>query len=315
VAVAPAANAGTSTSLAAPEPDVGPIAARALYLRALGLMVLAAALFGAMSVTVRLATRHMHAFEVAFLRNLFGLAFALPLLWRGGAGRFRTNKLPLYFVRSVIGLVATLASIWAIAHLPLAQAVALNYSTPLFATVFAALVLGEQVRLRRWSAVAMGFAGVLIVMRPGAGTLTLGALAAVCSAVLNAGVSVSIKVLSRTESSAAIVLYTLAIWTPLSLLPAAWVWSWPAWQGWCFVALAGAIGTVSQLAWARALQLADVSALSPISFLQLPFVAVLAYFLFGERVDAPTALGSSIIFASIVYIAYRESRLGVRRAA
>ena len=88
--------------------------------------------------------------------------------------------------------------------------------------------------------------------------------------------------------------------------------SWPSWQGWCWVALAGAIGTVSQLAWARALQLADVSALSPISFLQLPFVAVLAWFLFGERVDAGVALGSATIFLSTAYIAYRESRLAAR---
>src|SRR5262245_32306267 len=107
-------------------------------------MVVASALFGAMSVLVRLATHRMHAFEVAALRNLFGLAFALPLVFRAGGARFRTDKLPLYFTRSVIGLIATLCSVWAIAHLPLAQAVALNYSTPIFATVLAAVVLGER---------------------------------------------------------------------------------------------------------------------------------------------------------------------------
>ena len=278
-------------------------------------MVVASALFGAMSVTVRLATQQVHAFEVAALRNLFGLGFALPLLFGRAPARLGTDKLPLYFVRSVVGLVATLCSVWAIAHLPLAQAVALNYSTPIFATVLAALVLGEQVRLRRWSAVAVGFAGMLVVMRPDLGAITIGALAAVFSAMLNAGVSISVKVLARTESSAAIVLYTLVIWTPLSLIPAAFVWTWPGWQGWCWVALAGAIGTVSQLAWARALQLADVSALSPISFLQLPFVAVLAYFLFGERVDAGVALGSATIFGATAYIAYRESRLAPRATA
>ena len=275
-------------------------------------MVLASALFGAMAITVRLATHSMHAFEVAALRNAFGLAVALPLFLRAGVVRFRTDKLPLYFVRSVVGLIATLASVWAIAHLPLAQAVALNFSTPLFATVAAALVLGETVRARRWTAVVVGFVGVLIVMRPEPGALTLGALAAVFSAVLNAGVSISIKVLARTESSAAIVVYTLLIWTPLSAIPAALFWTWPPWQGWCWVALAGVISTASQLAWARALQLADVSALSPISFLQLPFVAVLAWFLFGERLDAGVALGSATIFGATAYISYRESRLAAR---
>jgi drug/metabolite transporter (DMT)-like permease len=278
-------------------------------LRAVALMVFAAALFGAMSLTVRLATHSMHAFEVAFLRNLFGLAFALPLLWRSGARVMRTERISLYFFRSVIGLVATLASVWAIAHLPLAQAVALNYSTPVFSTVAAALVLGEVVRIRRWSAVLVGFAGVVVVMHPEDGALSFGALVAVLSAVLNAGVAVSIKVLSRTESSGSIVLNTLLIWTPLSLLPAAGVWSWPGVEGWCWVALAGLIGTVSQLAWARALQLADVSALAPISYLQLPFVAVLAWLLFGERVDAAFVLGASLIFGATAYIAYRESRL------
>jgi drug/metabolite transporter (DMT)-like permease len=271
-------------------------------------MAAASMLFGAMSVTVRLATHSMHPFQVAFLRNGFGLVFALPLLLRSGAVPLRTDKLPLYFTRSVIGLIATLCSIWAIAHLPLAQAVALNFSTPIFATMLAALVLGEQVRARRWSAVVVGFVGVLVVMRPDL-AITVGALAAVFSAVLNGGVSISIKVLARTESSAAIVLYTLLIWTVLSIVPAAFVWSWPGWEGLGWVALAGAIGTMGQLAWARALQLADVSALSPITFLQLPFVAVLAYFLFGERVDAGVALGSATIFLSVAYIAYRESRV------
>src|SRR5436190_764570 len=188
--------------------------------RAVGLMTLASVFFGVMAIAIRYASHQLHPFEVAFFRNVFGLLFALPILYRTGFGILRTNRLPLYFMRCAIGLVAMLAGFWAIAHLPLAQAIALSYSTPLFVTIGAVLLLGEVVRVRRWSAVLAGFVGVLIIVRPGADSFTTGALVALLAAAMSATVSISIKFLSRTESSDAIVLYTTLIWAPLSLFPA-----------------------------------------------------------------------------------------------
>ncbi|HET6602749.1 MAG TPA: DMT family transporter [Xanthomonadaceae bacterium] len=283
--------------------------ARDDQLTAVLLMVASAVVFGFMAVTIRYASHQLHPFEIAFFRNLFGLLFALPLLLRGGPGLLRTNKLPMYFLRCTIGIVAMLAGFWAIVNLPLAQAVALSYSTPLFVTIGAVLVLGEVVRARRWSAVLIGFIGVLIIVRPTPGAFTPGALVAVLAAVMSASVAISIKFLSRTEPPDAIVLYTTLLWVPMSLLPALFVWEWPTLASWGWVALAGFFGTAAHMCWTRAFRLGDASALTPISFVQLPIVAVLAWLLFDEVITRWTLIGAAVIFAANAYIAHREVRL------
>ncbi|MCK7593143.1 DMT family transporter [Pseudomarimonas salicorniae] len=275
-------------------------------------MVGAALLFGAMVITIRLASHHMHPFEVAFMRNLFGLLFALPLLARAGLGLLRTDKLSLYFLRCGIGIVSMLCGFWAIAHLPLAQAVAISYSTPIFITIGAVLVLGEVVRARRWTAVALGFIGVMVIVRPGAEGFSYASLVALTAAIASGMVAISIKILSRTEPADAIVLFTTLIWVPLSFVPALFVWVWPSPAGWMWGALSGLFGTAAHWFWTRALRAGDASALTPISFLQLPVVAVLAWWLFAETPDVFTLAGSAVIFISTAYIARREAVLAKR---
>lgn len=272
-------------------------------------MLASAVLFGVMAITIRYASYEMHAFEVAFFRNFFGLLFALPLLLRAGRELLRTDKLSLYFVRCLIGIVSMLCGFWAIAHLPLAQAVALSYSTPLFVTIGAVLLLGEVVRARRWTAVLLGFIGVLLIVRPGSSEFSAASLVALSAAVASALVAISIKVLSRSEPADAIVLFTTLLWVPMSLVPALFVWTWPSLAGWIWVALAGLFGTSAHMCWTRAFKLGDVSALTPLSFVQLPVVSVLAWLLFDEVLDRYTAYGALVIFVSNAYIAHRERQL------
>ncbi len=273
------------------------------------LMMSSAVLFGFMAIAIRYASDELHPFEIAFFRNLFGLLFALPLLLRSGLGLLQTNKLSLYVLRCAIGICSMLAGFWSIVNLPLAQAVALSYSTPLWVTIGAVLVLHEVVRARRWTAVVIGFIGVLVIVRPGAADFTAASLVAVCAAFLSGCVAISIKFLSRTEHPDAIVIYTTLIWVPMSLLPALFVWEWPSLAGWGWVALAGFLGTAGHMCWTRAFKLGDASALTPLSFVQLPVVAILAWLLFGEAVDRWTLLGSAVIFCSTVYIARREAAI------
>jgi len=179
--------------------------------RALWLMLASALLFGLMSLTIRLASAEIHAFEIAFFRNLFGLLFALPLLYRAGFSVLKTDRLGLYFLRCIVGLSAMLTGFWSLIHLPLAQAVALGFTTPLFVTIFAVLFLGETVRARRWSAVIIGFLGALIIIKPWSvnlgSMLAAGTLIALASALLSASAAISVKFLSRTEPAVAIVIY------------------------------------------------------------------------------------------------------------
>ena len=280
--------------------------------RAVVFMVGSTVLFGTMAVCIRLASSQLHPFEIAFFRNLFGFVFTFPLLFRHGWGILRTDKLSLYFLRCCIGIVSMLCGFWAIVNLPLAQAVALSYSTPIFVTIGAVFVLGEVVRARRWTAVIIGFIGVLVLMHPGKGSFNFASLVAVMAAVMSASVAISIKFLSRTEKADAIVIYTTMIWVPLSLVPALFYWTQPTGITWLWIVLSGFLGTTAHMCWTRALTLADASLLTPISFLQVLIVGVFGYFLFDEAVDRLTVLGAAIIFGSNLYIAQREARLARR---
>jgi drug/metabolite transporter (DMT)-like permease len=284
------------------------------HFRAAALMLGSTMFFALMVVAIRLASQTLHTFEIAFFRNFFGLIAALPLLIRHGPGLLKTTQFPRYLFRCVIGICSMLAGFWAIGHLPLAQAVSLSYSTPLFVTLAAAALLNEQVRARRWTAVALGFLGVLIIVRPGTAEFSIDAVVAVLAAVLSSIVAIQIKQLSQTEPADRIVIYTTLLWVPMSLLPALAVWQWPQGITWLWVVAAGILGTGGHMLWTRALKLGEVSALTPISFMQLPIVALFGWWLFGESLDRWTLLGAAIIFGANAYIAHREAVLAKRAA-
>jgi drug/metabolite transporter (DMT)-like permease len=290
-----------------------PTPAPSTVMRAALLMLASTLFFGLMAVTIRYASRTLPTFEIAFWRNAFGLMALLPLLLRSGAS-LRTHQLPKYLLRSTIGIGSMLCSFWAIGHLPLSQAISLSYSTPLFVTIAAVIWLGEIVRRRRWTAVLLGFVGVLVIVRPGTSGFTHGSLVALAAAVLSAVVAIQIKQLSRIDAPDTIVFYTYVFWVPLSLVPALFVWVWPAPTAWLWLVLTGLFGTGGQLLWTRALRLGDVSALTPISFMQLPVVSIAGYLLFDENIDRYTVIGAAVIFAANAYIAHREAQLA-RRAA
>ena len=289
-------------------------AARSQPLRAALLMLGSTVFFALMTVAIKLASASLHTFEIAFFRNFFGLMAALPLLLHHGPELLKTTQFPRYLFRCTIGVTSMMAGFWAIGHLPLAQAVALSYSTPIFVTIAAVIFLHEQVRARRWAAVALGFVGVMIIVRPGSDSFTAGSLVALTAAVLSGIVAIQIKQLSKVEPADRIVLLTTLLWVPMSLLPALTVWEWPHGIVWVWVIAAGFLGTGGHMLWTRALKIGDVSALTPISFTQLPIVAVAGWLLFQEPLDRWTALGAGVIFVANAYIAHRESQL-VRRDA
>lgn len=286
--------------------------ARATHLRAAWLMLASTVVFGTMAIMIRLASQELHTFEVAFFRNFFGFVACLPLLARHGAMLLRTPRLGRYLFRCAIGLVSMYAGFWAIGHLPLAQAIALSYSSPLWVTIFAALLLGEVVRARRWTAVALGFLGVIVLLRPGADSFNAFSLIAVGAAVFNGLVSIQIKELSRTEPADRIVFWTTLLWVLMSAPPAIAVWTWPHGLTWLWVVLAGVLGTMGHMLWTRALKLGEVTALMPISFMQLPLVALAGFLWFGESLDRWTVVGAAIIVGTNVYITHREAELARR---
>lgn len=283
---------------------------------AAGLMVIAACLLGAISLFVRKLAADMHPFEIAFFRNLGQLVFMLPLVIYAGVQLLKTKRIWAHARRSVFGLFAMLTWFSVITMMPLAEATAISFSAPLFTTAGAALFLREQVGVRRWVASAVGFAGVMMIIRPGVQAVGLAEILALLTAVFIAGSMLSNKSLSRTEKPVAMVTWMGIFMTAFSLPPAISVWQWPSQtETWAWIAALGLVATLAHLCLSRAYGLADASFVAPYGFAQIPFIAVMGIILYGEMPDVWTWCGGAVIISSGVYIARREAKLAKAKAA
>jgi S-adenosylmethionine uptake transporter len=276
--------------------------------------------FGAVCVAVqngmiRVVSADIHTFEIVFFRNLFGLAAMLPLLGGVGLDMFRARSPGRLMLMSTWHLLGMVCYFLAIVYLPLAEVTALAFSKPLFATVGAALILHEIVRARRWTAVALGFVGVMIVLRPGTQAISLYAALVLLGALLGAATSLMIKRLTATEGVSTIVWYQALFATALAMPLCLLHWRTPDPSGWLLLISIGALGTLSWLSMTRAFFLVDASAVVPFEFLRLPFAALVAYVWFAEVPSAWTWLGGAVIFGATVYITEREARLARARTA
>ena len=278
-------------------------------------MLAAAVFFSGLNTFIRLAAGEVPVLEVVFFRNFFNLAFMLPWLLRIGLAALRTERLGLHALRSGFGLASMLLQFWAIALMPLAEATALSFTVPLFATLAVAVVLGETVGVRRAVALIVGFAGTVIMLRPGFVEVSTPALAILAASVLIASGFTCVKVLTRTESPNAMVLFMGLFMAPVSLVPALFVWEWPSAVGWFYLVGVGACATFGHLCFNRAFASADVSVVMPYDYSRLLIVAVIGYALFAEVPDVWTWIGAGVIVAANIYIAQREARAGGRRLA
>ena len=283
----------------APEPN---------FALAVALMIVASAFFAAMAGLIRYGSEDLHPFQLAFLRSAFGIAFMLPWLMKSGLGVLKTNRIGLISVRGLVAAAAMFSFFWALSVMPLAEAVALSFTAPFFVTILAVIFLKEIVRARRWTAVAIGFLGTMIILRPGGDTLDWPALAVLFSALMLAGAIICVKMLSRTESPNAIYMWMVIYLAPITLIPALFVWKNPTWEQLGVAAGIGFAGTVGHLLVTRAFGLADTSALMPFDFARLIFSAIVGFLFFSQVPDVWTGIGAAIIAAAGIYIARREAR-------
>lgn len=277
------------------------------------LMVGAALGMSLMTGLIRYASASLDPFQIVFFRNLFALAVMLPWLGRAGFAALHTRRFGLHFTRAAMGLLAMCAWFYAVALLPLAEAVSLNFTVPLFATAGAALILGEVVRARRWTATIVGFLGVLVITRPGMSEITWAMALPVGAAMVQASVAMVVKTLTRSEDPNAMVFYMNAFLTPMSLVPALFVWRWPSLEVLGVLALIGVLATGSHLLLTRAFARADASYVVPFQYAKLPFVAAIGFLAFGEVPDLWTWVGAAVIAGSAIYIARRESQVAKER--
>ena len=271
-------------------------------------MVLTAMSFAVLSVAVRGLTVKFPAVEIVLMRAVIGLFMIIPLIGKFGFRALQTRRIPLHLIRTGFAFIGMLGFFYALAHVTVADATAFSFLIPLFTTIAAALILGEVVDAPRWLATSIGFAGALVIIRPGFQDISFPAMVAIASAAFYAGAWTSVKILTRTDSAAIIVFYMNMFMLPVALVISLFFWVTPSWEDVPLMLIMALAGWSAHFCQARSFAAADASAVVPFDFLRLPFGALLAWIIFSQPTEFWTWIGAGIIFTSGWFISWRESR-------
>jgi drug/metabolite transporter (DMT)-like permease len=283
-------------------------------LRAVALTIAAAFLLNIESAIVKLLGHAVPVAMIVAARAVAQIVWVAPTLARHGRRPFRTAKPWLHVLRGLLSVASWGAYYYAFQELPMATATVLSFTSIMWTTALAPLVLGEKVGWRRWSATLVGFAGVLLILRPmpadgGTLPLTLATFAALGSAIGGAGIVLTTKKLAATESTETIMLYIGLVTTAVALPVAVLDWAWLPPLHFLALLVMAALGVTGMYFWITALRLADASLLSPVNYIRLVFATILGMALFQESPDAATMAGAAMIVASAIYITRREAAL------
>lgn len=271
-------------------------------------MVGSAASFTVMTALIREAATGIHPFEIGFFRALVNLVLMMPFAIRTGGAGLKSNNHTVFVLRGVCGLIFLMTYFAGAALIPLAESQMLVFTSPLWSAVLAVIFLGERVNATRVQALIIGFAGVLIVLRPGVVAISFGAVLVLAGALAAAASNIIIKFTTRTDHPDAVVFYQMVYVTPMILVPALWVWTWPNWEELLVMFGVGFFATLNQRFLSRAYAAADATAVLPFEFARLPFAAVIGFVLFRELPDIWAWVGGAVIFSASLYMVRRESR-------
>lgn len=271
-------------------------------LKAVFWMALSILSFLAMTIASRETTEVLDVFEVLELRSLVGLLILMPLVLASGGFRAMRTKRPwMHIGRNVSHFAGQAAWLYALTLIPLAVLVAIEFTTPIWTAVLAVTFLGEKMNKARVAAVALGLIGVTVIVRPGAGSFSIGEFI-VLGAAVSFGISmVMVKSMTRTESVVQIIFWMLVIQSVLGLLPALYVWQNPPLELWPWIVVIGFSGMSSHFCLARALTYADATLVSPMDFLRVPATALVGWALYSEQLDLFTAAGAALVLAGNLF--------------
>lgn len=256
------------------------------------------ACFLTMSVAGRTAMATLDVFQLMEMRSVIGWFMLLPLVLRaGGFAAMRTRR-PLQHVgRNVVHYAGQFAWLYALTLIPLAELVSIEFTTPLWTALLAVLFLGEKLNAGKVTAILLGIAGVLVIVRPGGAPIQPGHLIMLAGAVAFGVSIVMVRSLTATESVVRIIFWMLIIQSLIGLVPAIQVWRQPPLEVWPSVLVVAFTGTFSHYCMARALSHAEATVVAPMDFLRLPLSALLGYMVYAERLDLMTAAGAVLILA------------------
>ena len=282
--------------------------------RGIALMVFAVGIYAIMNALVKWLGPSYPTLEIVFFRSIFAFVPIVFFLRHTAALASLRTAHPLgHALRALVGMVSLSLFFYAYVHMPLANVIAISFAAPLLVTALSVPMLGERVGWRRWSAILVGFLGVVVMVKPDSGVFGWIAAAAFAATVCYALVMVILRKLSRTESSGAIVFYYALISTVAAGAFIPFLWVTPDAEGWILLILLGLIGGVAQIAMTNAFRLADVSIVAPFDYTAMIWTALLGYFIWGDVPGPNIWIGVAIVMASGIFILYREAHLGLPR--
>ena len=273
-------------------------------------LMLASILLSLMALLIKLLGQHLHVTQILLLRQLGMMLMVLPAIMRNFPGSLRSTRPGLQILRMGFAIIAMLGGFTAIIHLPLADATAIFFAKSFFVTIFAVLFLGEFVGVYRWSAVALGFVGVLIMLQPGTANFSVYSLASLVGAAAAAAVMILLRILSRSETAD-----TIMTWSALGIgivmaLPGIYYWQPPTVSEWGLLAALAVVSYFGQRCNIFAYKHGEASLLASLDYVRLLWATLFGFLVFGDFPGVPTWVGASIVVAAAVFTIYRETRRG-----
>ncbi len=293
--------------------------------RGIALKLLSVALFTVMASCVKAARGEAPVGETVFFRSFFAIPPILAYAWmRGRLGEvFRARDPLAHATRGVVGVSAMFCGFFALGFLPLPEVISINFAAPLIATGLAAVLLGERVRLFRWTAVAIGLCGVLVMIEP---RLTLfaggrvsdaeaiGAGFALAGAGLMAFATIHVRRLVQTETTLSIVFWFTTISTLVGLATAPFGWAWPDGTTFALLVAAGLLGGAAQILLTESYVHADASTLAPFDYSSMLYGLLIGWLVFAEIPSLQVLAGAAIVIGAGLFIIHRERQLRIDRS-
>lgn len=271
-------------------------------------LAIGATLFGSfMGAGVKFLSDDLHPIIICFYRCLMGLILITPFVARNNFQALQTDNMRLQIFRALINIISMICWFSAISMMHFEKATALGFTTPLFTTVLAVLILGEVIRFHRTAALLLGFVGILIIIRPGYMPFEFGTVLMLIASFSFSFVLIFVKKLSATDSSLTIIFYHLLYMTPAFFILSLFYWENINFNQLIIFILMGASGLLSHWCLAQAFKMSDTTFVMPLQFTKLIWASLIGLFIFAEQPDIWTWIGGVIIFISIVYITYREA--------
>ena len=280
-------------------------------------MLGACSMFAFNSIFVKLAAdTGLHPFQIAFFRNFFALLIILPMvLATSGTAVLRPNKPGMLAFRGLLNGSSMMCWFYAVPLMAITDLTAIGFTGPIWATLLAAIFLGEKMKLRRWTAIIVGILGALIVVRPGFQEVNSAVYLVLFSSATWGATLIVIRRLTSVEHINTILVYQALAMAVIAFVPMLFVWQMPTWEGWAWMLGLGVLAMGAHSLHVRAFSMQEVSALQPLDFARFPISAVGAFLLLGEILSPWTALGAFVVFAAGMYISHHEAQVHRRARA